>query len=313
MAASSDSSEKPTSIVLRPDTWDTHVHVFDSAVGPFAPSRSYTPAQATLEQLLQFSSGLTKDRPTNIVLVQPSPYRTDNTVLLHSLRRLRDGGFRHARGIAVVDVDAVSDKELWEMHGLGVRGLRINMQADGADTDVEALREVVVRTAERIRGLPGWKIQFTDLYETIANLSVDVIADHVGGLRGSSKLDPGAVVSDEALLMQPGLESLVKLATQSKVVIKISGLYRLSDEADSGYDDLGPVIRTLAEAVPDRLVWGSDWPHTGEGKDRLKRGKEAIEEFRQIDDEQVINNLRQWIGNENWLKMMTANPAKIYA
>lgn len=146
-------------MALAVDAWDTHVHVFDSAVGPFAPSRSYTPAQATLEQLLEFNSGLTKDRPTNIVLVQPSPYRTDNTVLLHSLSALRDGGSRNARGIAVVDVDAVSEEELREMHELGVRGLRINMQADGRDADVDALRSAVVRTAERIGGLPGWKIQ----------------------------------------------------------------------------------------------------------------------------------------------------------
>lgn len=157
-------------------------------------------------------------------------------------------------------------------------------------------------------------IQTTELYDTIAGLSVEVIADHVGGLRGSSRLDPGAAGSDAALLRQPGFGSLVKLARQSKVVIKISGLYRLSDNADSGYDDLEPVIRTLADAVPDRLVWGSDWPHTGEGKDRVNRGRDAVEEFREIDDGTILENLRRWVGNEStWEKMMIVNPGKIYA
>ncbi|KAH0420943.1 transcriptional family amidohydrolase family protein [Colletotrichum camelliae] len=144
---------------LSADCWDTHVHVFDSTIGPFAASRAYTPAQATLQQLLNFSSILTKDKALNIVLVQPSPYGSDNTVLLHLLRNLRDDGAQSPRGIAVVDIASTSDEELWSMHDLGIRGLRINMQADGKSTDVEALRRVVIETAARIKVLPNWKIQ----------------------------------------------------------------------------------------------------------------------------------------------------------
>ncbi|KAL0936391.1 transcriptional family amidohydrolase family protein [Colletotrichum truncatum] len=317
---SESSSSGKSGIALPAGSWDTHVHVFDSTIGPFASSRSYTPAQANLRQLLDFSSTLTGNQPLNIVLVQPSPYRNDNTVLLHLLRKLRDDGAKSARGVAVVDIDNTGDEELWSMHQLGVRGLRINMQADGKSTDVAALRSVLERTASRIRTLPGWRIQlfcaaaiWDELFETIYNLPVEVIADHVGGLYGSSKLPSKSDSSVVDCTKQPGFASLVRLAKDSKVIIKVSGLYRLSSQTDTGYDDMEPIIKTLADAVPDRLVWGSDWPHTGEGHDRLKRGRNAIEEFREIDDKSILLNLREWVGSADaWEKMTLINPRKLY-
>ncbi|KAJ0314598.1 hypothetical protein Brms1b_006754 [Colletotrichum noveboracense] len=266
------------------------------------------------------NSSLTKDKALNIVLVQPSPYGSDNTVLLHLLRKLRDDRAQSPRAIAVVDIASTSDEELWSMHNLGVRGLRINMQADGKSTDVEALRRVVIETAARIKALLNWKMQlfcaasiWDDLFDTISKLPVEVIVDHVGGLRGSSKLEPTSGTQAMDPTEQPGFGSLVRLAEASKVIIKISGLYRLSSRAESGYDDMETVIKALAERVPDRLIWGSDWPHTGEGKDRLKRGKDAIEEFRVIDNELIVRNLRNWIGSEEtWGKVTARNPKKFY-
>ncbi|KAF4877468.1 4-sulfomuconolactone hydrolase [Colletotrichum siamense] len=194
------------------------------------------------------------------------------------------------------------------------------MQADGKSTNVEALRRVVVETAARIKVLPNWKVQlfcaasiWDDLFDTISDLPVEVIADHVGGLRGSSKLEPTSGTQAIDPTKQPGFGSLIRLAEASQVIIKISGLYRLSSRAESGYDDMEPVIKALAKRVPDRLVWGSDWPHTGEGKDRVKRGKDDIEEFRVIDNELIVRNLRNWIGSEEtWGKVTARNPKKFY-
>ncbi|KAL3296124.1 amidohydrolase 2 [Colletotrichum asianum] len=113
-------------------------------------------------------------------------------------------------------------------------------------------------------------------------------------LRGSSTLEPTSRTQAIDPTEQPGFGSLVRLAEASKVIIKISGLYRLS-------------------SLPDRLIWGSDWPHTGDGKDRLKRGKDAIEEFRVIDNELIVRNLRNWIGSEEtWGKVTVRNPQKFY-
>ncbi|KAK1503812.1 uncharacterized protein CCOS01_16988 [Colletotrichum costaricense] len=307
---------------LSPDSWDTHVHVFDASIGPFAPGRSYTPARATAQQLLDLSSSLTRATPLNIVLVQPSPYGSDNTVLLRSLKSLREGGSRIVRGIAVVDIEKISDANLMELHDAGVRGLRINKQADGKSTDLNALKDTILQTASRIQYLPGWKIQlfcapamWEDLYDTIVALPVQVIADHVGGMRALSKLQLNAATSSlDDPTKQPGFEALVKLARASKAIVKLSGFYRLSDRTESGCDDMEPIVKALVEAVPHRLVWGSDWPHTGEGKDRVNRGLEAVEEFREIDDARIIQNLRSWVEDEKaWMGLMVRNPAGFYA
>ncbi|KAK1710264.1 hypothetical protein BDP67DRAFT_522246 [Colletotrichum lupini] len=318
-----ESSKSPTARSnLSPDSWDTHVHVFDASIGPFAPGRSYTPARATAQQLLDFSSSLTRATPLNIVLVQPSPYGSDNTVLLRSLKSLREGGSRIVRGIAVVDIEKISDANLMELHDAGVRGLRINKQADGKSTDLNALKDTILQTASRIQYLPGWKIQlfcapamWEDLYDTIVALPVQVIADHVGGMRALSKLQLNAATSSlDDPTKQPGFEALVKLARASKAIVKLSGFYRLSDRTESGCDDMEPIVKALVEAVPHRLVWGSDWPHTGEGKDRVNRGLEAVEEFREIDDARIIQNLRSWVEDEKaWMGLMVQNPAGFYA
>ncbi|KAK1638443.1 hypothetical protein BDP81DRAFT_424983 [Colletotrichum phormii] len=307
---------------LSPDSWDTHVHVFDASIGPFAPGRSYTPAQATAAQLFKFSSSLSQAQPSNVVIVQPSPYGTDNSVLLRSMETLREGGSRIVRGIAVVDIEHTSDANLQELHDHGVRGLRINKQADGKSTDLEAFRETILQTAARIQHLPGWKVQlfcapamWEDLYETIVSLPVQVIADHVGGMRALSKLQLNAEASGlDDPTKQPGFEALVRLARASKVIIKLSGFYRLSEMVKSGCEDMEPIVKALVEAVPQRLVWGSDWPHTGEGKDRLNRGVDAVENFREINDALIVCNLRSWVKNEEvWTDLMVQNPARFYS
>lgn len=145
---------------LSPGSWDTHVHIFDSTIGPFAPDRDYTPAEAHLSDLLRFSRTLTRDKSsTNLVLVQPSPYGTDNTVLLEALRQLQGQSQLTARGIAVVDLENTNDEQLRDLHDIGVRGLRLNK---GASEDKFSAREFaknITKAANRIRDLPGWKLQ----------------------------------------------------------------------------------------------------------------------------------------------------------
>lgn len=138
---------------------DTHVHVFDPDLGPYAPNRAYTPPSARLTELLSFSTSLASSkRPTKFVLVQPSPYGTDNTVLLSILDKFHSAK-QLARGIAVVDISKITDEELWHMHLLGIRGLRLNMQANGAKVHVSRLKLQIHAAAARIQHLPGWKLQ----------------------------------------------------------------------------------------------------------------------------------------------------------
>ncbi|KAM0418750.1 hypothetical protein ACHAPT_012348 [Fusarium lateritium] len=277
-----------------------------------------------MEDLIRFSSRLNSpNNPLNLVLVQPSPYDTDNRVLLQSLRKLNNSFPIAAWGIAVVNVSDVARDELVQMHQAGVRGLRINLQSDGKGVDLERLKQTLLMAAEKIRDLPGWRIQifapaatWDDLYDFVLQLPVEIIVDHLGGLLGSSKLADGDT-GEDATLSQPGFETLLDLAHRRRVWIKISGLYRASMRTESGYDDLEGILRRLFKEVPDRLIWASDWPHTGEGRARAKkdaaRRLAEIERFRTIDNFGILQSLRRWAGSEDaWRKMMVNNPRKLF-
>ncbi|KAF6830406.1 transcriptional family amidohydrolase family protein [Colletotrichum plurivorum] len=297
--------------------WDTHVHVFDSALRSFAPDVAYTPAQAPLSKLVAFNRSLTQDSlPTNLVLVQPSPYGTDNSVLIKALESLSAYPHIHARGIAVVYLRTITDEELWALHRAGVRGLRLNKMASNDAHDPQLLIKEITRAAGRIEMLPDWKPQlfvsgkaWEVIYQHILHLPVLVIADHVGGMMGFSKLGSDASHATQ----QPGYLSLVDLVKRRKVIVKISGLYRLSSEATTRHHDLEPAIRELAKRVPDSLIYASDWPHTGDGSARTARKPGQIEEFREVDNHTILASLRDRVGDEaTWIKMMATTPAQLF-
>ncbi|KAH8429208.1 uncharacterized protein LDX57_006875 [Aspergillus melleus] len=144
---------------LPPGAFDTHAHVFDPLLGPYAAGRAYTPEDAPLQKLLAFNQMLsTEQKPTKLVLVQPSPYKTNCTVLIKSLQELNRREVT-AYGIVVVDLERVTNHELDEMHRLGARGIRLNFQADGKEVDTTKLISALRQAAERIRHLRGWMIQ----------------------------------------------------------------------------------------------------------------------------------------------------------
>ncbi|KAJ6031429.1 amidohydrolase 2 [Penicillium herquei] len=317
------------------DAFDSHVHVFDPKLGPYAASRAYTPEDAPLKKLIEFHQTISvAPQSNNLVLVQPSPYKNDCSVLMQCLQELRAQNI-NAFGIAVLDLDSVSDAQLKEMHDLGIRGIRLNFQADGAEVSTDKLITALERTAHRIRYLPGWMIQlfvpgwtwdselkvpdvpseslliqrFLGLYDTILHLPVRIIADHLGGMRGPSKL-PSNLRS--APTSQPGFASLISLAKQSRVILKISGLYRMSSDTSSIYSDLKPIIKKFAIEVPEQVIWGSDWPHTGEGQNRLEKRLDLKEPFRLIDNDLILTHLHDWMGSDGYNKMLVDNPRRIY-
>ncbi|CAG7931615.1 unnamed protein product [Penicillium olsonii] len=235
--------------------------------------------------------------------------------MIQCLQRLRAQNIR-AFGIAVLDLDSVSDAKLKEMHDLGIRGLRLNFQADGKEVSTDRLRAALTRAADRIRDLPDWMIQlfipgwaWDSLYETILQLPVRIIADHLGGMRGPSLL-PSDLQSIPT--SQPGFVSLMSLARQSRVVIKMSGLYRMSSDTCSTYSDLKPIVETLAQEAPKQVIWGSDWPHTGDGHNRLEGRLDVKEPFRVIKNDAILNHLHDWMGSDAYKKMMVDNPKRIY-
>ena len=147
-----------------------------------------------------------------------------------------------------------------------------------------------------------------DIADTVKNLPIRVIADHQGGMKGLSALPKN--VTD--VTKQTGYKDLLSLARSGKVFIKISGFYRSSTLTTGGCDDLEPLIKAFAKTVPQQLIWGSDWPHTGSGSNRSEAAKDIPEPFRDVDDVAILKNIREWVGPQVWYSMTVTTPHHLY-
>jgi len=224
---------------------DAHCHVFGPADKfPYHPKRKYTPCDASKEQLFALRDYLGFERN---VIVQASCHGTDNAALLDALRTAGD----LARGVAVVD-PTISDEELQEMHEAGVRAVRFNFVKRLVDTTP---KEVFLSVAEKIKKL-GWHIvvyfEAQDLEELIPflkQLDTTIVVDHMG------RPDVAKGVDHEDFQRFVSL-----LAENENIWTKVSCPERLTLQAPD-YSDVVPYARTLVEKFPDRVLWGTDWPH----------------------------------------------------
>jgi predicted TIM-barrel fold metal-dependent hydrolase len=230
-----------------PAGWDCHVHVFEA--GTHALPGHYAPAPASLPTIEGFAGecGI-----RHLVLVQPSVYGTDNGVME---RALRSAAGRH-RGVAVVDAN-VGDATLDRLHEAGVRGVRFNLVSP-VGNDPAALLALAPRLHER-----AWHVQWyaepsqlSSIADVQARTGLTFVLDHLAGLRAD------AVASAETWA------ALRRLATAGAWV-KLSGWYRLKDTPP--YHRLLPLIRQVADIFGERMVWGSDWPHTALPPSSLSR------------------------------------------
>ncbi len=222
------------------DAWDCHVHVFDAGAPVLAGH--YRPAARTLQEIEVRAAAHGVNR---LVLVQPSVYGTDNSLLLTALQA-SDG--RH-RGIAVV-ASNVSEQQLNALHAAGVRGIRLNAVSPvGVQADPAALNTLAPRLLER-----GWHVQW---YVRRAELAALVPLQRSTGLR--FVLDHLAGMDVTAAADDPAWPALAALA-DAESWIKLSGWYRLG--AARPYDSLHANIQRVAKLFGTRCVWGSDWPHT---------------------------------------------------
>lgn len=280
-------------------TTDCHVHVFEPDRFPYAESRTYTPATASVADLQSFRRSLGVDR---LVLVQPSIYGGDNRCLLNALREL---GPDVSRGIAVIDPARIGDADLRMLAQSGVVGVRVNLNAKGEDRATAAVA-AVAKTISRVAGAGLATQIYADLplaeplADTIAASPVPVILDHFAG--ANAALGPE----------QPGFAALLRLLDTGKVWIKLSAAYRASRRAPH-YDDVAALAHTLISANPERLIWASDWPHTGGGAERRERKPGEIEPFRQVDDAHLLHLLSSWTDDAAVVRrILVENPARLY-
>ena len=287
---------------------DCHTHVF-SAGFAFDPARSYTPGQASVEDLLALQARLGLQR---VVIVQPSPYGTDNACTLDAVRRLGD----RARAVAVVD-PGLGDAALRAMHAGGVRGVRINLETGGVSDPVQA-GALLRQAADQVAGL-GWHVQtYTNLrmigalHQVMAALPCPLVIDHFGRAMA------------EGGVAQPGFDALLDLVRSGKAFVKLSAAHRIAADPD----DAQPIATALIAANPTRMLWGSDWPHPGGspatrdlggspatrdlGGSPASRDPAGIEPFTPTDDGAALNRLRRWTDAETFASILVANPARLY-
>lgn len=228
-----------------PGSVDAHCHVFGPANRfPYAPERKYTPVDAPKEKLFALRDFLGFDKN---VIVQASCHGTDNSALLDALANSN----RKARGVAVIGED-VTDAELARMNDIGVRGVRFNFVKRLVDFTP---RDVLERIAARIAPL-GWHIvvyfEMPDLPELeffFTSLPTMVVVDHMGRPNVKKGVD------------HPEFRRYLHLLDEHENIwSKVSGPERLT-VAGAPYDDVVPFARSLVERFPDRVLWGTDWPH----------------------------------------------------
>ena len=276
---------------------DCHTHIHgDVATFPFFPGRVYTPGPASPEEMAALHKALHIDR---VVIVTPSVYGTDNSSSLFGMKARG----ATARAVAVID-DKTTEAQLDTMHADGFRGIRINLATDGVNNpDVGRAR--FTAAIERMTAR-GWHVQ---LYTTLAMISairdlvlaspVPAVFDHFGGLEASLGLE------------QPGFADLVALVKSGKAYVKISGAYRSSDLAPD-YQDIAPYARALIAANPDRIVWGTDWPHPDSAQVEGRKTTD-LAPFHAIDDGRLLNQLPLWAPDADVRKkILVDNPARLY-
>lgn len=274
---------------------DCHVHVFGPAERyPFAPDRVYTPGDAGEEALLSLHERLGISR---VVLVQPSPYGTDNSRMLEALAQLGP----RARAVAVVAPDA-NDEELLVLKQAGVAGLRLNVDTQGI-VDPDAIWDALAGESRRCARL-GLHVQI------LTRLSViEALADRIATLPAPLVIDHFGRPDIAAPIGQPGFAALLRLVASGRVWVKLSSIGRLCGPLPQAR--IAPLVRALVEAGPDRLVWGSDWPHTGGG--RGARPVDGIEPFAPVDDAASLAALVEAVDDAATVrKILFENPAELY-
>ena len=264
-----------------PNACDCHMHIYDSRF-PVAPNAKLRPPDATVDdyRLLQKRIGATRN-----VVVTPSTYGTDNSCTLDAIAKLG----ATARGVAVVDT-SVGDAELKRLDSLGIRGIRLNLVITGATT-----LDMLEPLSKRVNDL-GWHIQIQMLGDQIVEnasllrrLPSQIVFDHMGRIPEPAGVD------------HPAFALMLKLIDRGRTWVKLSSAYQDSKDGPPAYSDVSKVAKAYVNAAPERMVWGSDWPHPTEKADAKP------------DDAILFDLLADWAPDEaTRSRILVDNPAALY-
>jgi predicted TIM-barrel fold metal-dependent hydrolase len=273
--------------VVPAGAWDCHFHVFTGVDGrvdraALSPARVYDPPAVGLAEIARLHDRLGLARG---VIVQGSVYGTNNAAMRAALGAAKG----RYRGIAVIDADT-PERDLDALAEAGVVGVRVNVLYGGG-VGFAVGRVVEARVKAR-----GWHIQLLiDIakpevdWAWLERATVPLVFDHFGHF--DARLGP----------QSPGFRRMRRLAAEGRAWVKITGPTRISAQPAPGHTDVRPLAEALAAEAPERLVWGSDWPHVALW-DRMP------------DDGDLVDDLARWGLDEGMRrKVLVDNPARLYA
>jgi predicted TIM-barrel fold metal-dependent hydrolase len=279
------SGTAPPKLKAPPNACDCHHHIYDEARFPMVPTPGRAPPSngAMPEyRLLQKRIGTTRH-----VVVQPRNYGVENEVTLDALKQA--GG--NARGVVVVR-PSVTDAELKRFHDAGVRGIRFSI-GDPKSRVVQP--DMIEPLAKRVADL-GWHVQFytepeqvVELADLLRRLPTPLVFDHLG----HPALPAGIEHPSHAIIRG--------LIDKGRTWVKLSGAYLNTQIGPPDYPEAAKIAQAFVKAAPERLVWGSDWPHPTEPNDRKP------------DDALLFDLLTVWVPNEATRnRILVANPEALY-
>jgi predicted TIM-barrel fold metal-dependent hydrolase len=259
---------------------DCHFHIYDSSF-PIASYATLKPPPASVQDYHALQRRLGTSR---CVLILPSTYGTDNSHYMALLPQL--GGKERARMVGVVN-PSVTDQELRQMHEAGVRGIRFNLAPAGATTI-----DMVEPLAKRIEPM-GW------------NCQINMPAEQIVAAQDVFLRVPGRLVFDHLAhapdVNGPAYQLIRRLLDKGNTWVKLSGAYADSKSGPPQYADRLAVAQGYAKAAPERVVWGSDWPHPTEPADRKP------------DDAVLFDLLAVWVPDDAARhRVLVENPAALY-
>ena len=263
-----------------PKACDCHAHIFVPEA-KLLPKTHFVPHDNLLSDYIRMLRAIGCERA---VLVQPSVYGTDNSAIGNALQ----SGQFEMRGVAVVAAD-ISDREIEKLHAQGFRGIRINT----ASATPGLRLEHAAALAPRIKPL-GWHLQFfvnfrdmPQMADELAKLPIDIVIDHFARIATVDGLDA------------PPFRALLRLLRMEHCWAKLMGPYFISD-AHPRYPDIVPYARAMIDAAPERIVWGTDWPHPS------ARAKMP-------DDGDLADMLVEWAPDEAQRhRILVENPQRLY-
>jgi len=262
---------------------DCHMHIYDPARFPMPPSERVAPMNATVAEYrrLQRRTGTTR-----VIVVQPRNYAIDNRVTVDAIKQLAP----NARGVAVLH-PTVTDAELKTLNDAGIRGIRFSL---GDPATAAVTPDMVEPLARRIADL-GWHVQFNvegrqivELADVLRRLPTPMVFDHLA--------NPGPAGVDH-----PSHAIVRGLIDRGRTWVKLSGAYSNS-RVGPPYPDATRIARAFVNAAPERMVWGSDWPHPG-----------VVPIADKPDDALLFDLLAEWAPDEAVRnRILVQNPETLY-